>query len=150
MFRYFKSPKIFRNSGIVSFLNFKVFMFWRCQLIRQSAPPPKIWFSEKNKRAQKSALPPKIRPKMWHKINSDIPLWRCELTPTPSMVSNRMGDPINIFFTSIKFDCIFFSLLNYFILFSFILFSFHFILLYFNFISLTFIFSFTTEKEIGG
>ena len=27
IFRYFKSPKIARNSGIVSFLNFKVFMY---------------------------------------------------------------------------------------------------------------------------
>ena len=48
IFGYFRSPKIARNSGIVSFLNFKVFMYWRCQLIGQSATPPKLWFFEKN------------------------------------------------------------------------------------------------------
>ena len=30
IFGYFKSPKISGNSGIVSFLNFKVFIYWRC------------------------------------------------------------------------------------------------------------------------
>ena len=56
---------------------------------------------------------------------------------TPNMVSNRMGVPIDIFLTSIRFDFILSSLLNYFV-------SLYFILFYF--ILLPFI-CFATKKE---
>ena len=32
IFGHFKSPKIAQNSVVVSFLNFKIFIYWRCQL----------------------------------------------------------------------------------------------------------------------
>ena len=75
IFWYFESPKIARNSGGNGGTGGTGSASW----LGTQHLYLKFGFIERNTRAQKSALPAKFSTNIWHKMNSDIPLWKCQL-----------------------------------------------------------------------